>query len=636
MSTPGPILGGFTRDGFTTDGFTQDILSHQVLPSWISDYYRPWRCKLEFFDKDNQSVLATYDSFLSNVADNDFHLQYLDCEPQVGNISTGTWSCIIEDSSQLIDRKQIGISNRVKISMGQTQAGYIPVFQGVVRFDQSDTSQANSLRLFMSGFGTQYIFNERLINFTRVAPKSSVNSQNPFAFDINFTASNTIKKLLTDKNLLVSNTELSARDTLIDLIGNLDLSSIDNVNTFIPGLSFFYQPAHNAFNQIADLTGTEWGVDSSTNKFYLRFPKSTQSAADSIVIKSLPDYGINRDKPEATAYIMRGSTLQIGRSMRREDGFANKLFALAGSKLRVDASSTSATGSTSLAGTAIGQQVRAGSTQLRDLALTMSKTGSPEQISQFVQGRICLDSGYDFPAESRVVSDFQINVDDIPTAAGPVYKLNLNFNEKINPGGYYWILLYQLGEEPNQSSTVSWHHDNITNDSTKHASAIRMPGAKVVDPSNPQSWTISTDGPTYAFGAFYATSHIVTASDPFSIRKWGEVDDVVTNTAIKDNQTMVQYLYSLLAFTAKPKLLYPTITTTIPSNGFKPGQLVQVIDRMSGNTEEKKTLAELLSVRYVWDARGSGGKNTAVGINTAEISLIGYLDYLEELDELSP
>jgi hypothetical protein len=98
---------------------------------------------------------------------------------------------------------------------------------------------------------------------------------------------------------------------------------------------------------------------------------------------------------------------------------------------------------------------------------------------------------------------------------------------------------------------------------------------------------------------------------------------------------MIQYLYSLLAFTAKPKLIYPSFTSTIPqTGGFKPGQLVQVIDRRSGNTEEKKTLAELISVRYVWDARASGGKTSAVGINTCDISLIGYETFQDELSEL--
>ena len=404
---------------------------------------------------------------------------------------------------------------------------------------------------------------------------------------------------------------------------------------FIPGISTFYQPASNLINTIADLAGAEWGVRHDTNQFYLQYPKKETSDA-TLVLKSMPDYATGRDIPETTSYILKGRTNQIGLTMRKEDGFANKLFAFAASKRRVDSSSVNSSGSTSLSNTAVAQQVKAGSTQLRDLAFTLSKIGSVEHIGRFVDGRICHDSSFDFPAENKIIADFQIDVNDIPLNPGPVYKLNLAFNEKVNPGDYYWIILYQFGDEPNQSSYVSWHHDDLTDIETKQlASAVRIPGAKVVDPSNPQTWTVSRDGPTYSYGAFYVSNHIVSASDPFSIRRWGEVDDLVANTNIKDSQTMVQYLYTQLAWTAKPKIIYPTITASIPLNGFfQPGQLVQIIDNKSGNTADKMTLAELVSVRYVWDARATGENQHAEGINSAEISLIGYYNYLDELNEL--
>ena len=437
--------------------------------------------------------------------------------------------------------------------------------------------------------------------------------------------------MLSDVNALVSNTDFSARDTL-GALGPFDTTGIENVNVFEPGISSFYIPASNQLNQIADIAGAEWGIDTSTNRFYFRFPES-QLSQDSIVVKSLPDYRDNRDKPDTTSYIMKGTTLQIGRSIRREDGFANKLFALAGSKQRVDSSSTSAQGSTSLSGTAIAQQVRASSTKLRDLAFTLSKSGTPD--AQFIDGRICLDGGNDFPDENKVVADFQINTDDVITSPTAVFKLNLNFAQQINPGDFYWIILYQVTDSVSESSdTIAWHHDSITLDNSKLASATRTPGAKLIDPANPQAWTVSLSGPTYSFASFYASSHVITASDPFSIAKYGEVDDIVTNTAIKDNQTMTQYLYTLLAFTAKPKLIYPSLTVSIPQVGFKPGQLVQIVDRMSGNDEGVKRMAEIISVRYVWDARASGGNSSAVGINTCDISLLGYFNFLDELREL--
>ena len=654
MSTPVPLIGGFTDEGFTTEGFTHDVNTNQTTPAWLADYYRPWRVKLEIFDKDEFELITSYDSFLiepplaseppfsdRGFTDRGFshttpgprnfiHLEYVDYEAQLGNNSTGTWSCIIEDNFQILDRTKIGIGNVVKIWIGQTQETYRCDFQGVIRFEQSDTSVPGTLRFFMSGFGKQYLLNERLISYNKVAKKKTVNSITSFVFDRGMIASEHVRRILTDPKVLVSNTDFSSKDTL-QSIGKYDLSGIENVDIFVPSVSTFYQPANNQIDDLANQVGAEWGVESGSNTFYFRFPRSELSK-DSIILKSIPDFNPGRDDPANTSYITKDTTLQIGKSNRREDGFANKLFALSSVKVRLDSSSIGTSNSTSLSGRAIAQQVKASSTKLRDLAFTMSKTGDPTGP---LQGRICHDTGNDYPDEHRVICDFNISMDDIPTSSGPVYQFNLNINEQINPGDHYWIIFYQVADSTDDSSdTVLWYHDDVSDDATKPASGVRVPGDKAVDPSNPQGWTISLTGPTYAFGAFYSTPHIVTAADPFSVSKYGEVDDIVSNTNITDTQTMVQYLYSILATTGKPKIIYPSFTCTIPQSGFKPGQIVQIIDRKSGNTEEKMTLAELISVRYVFDARASGGESSAVGINKAEVTLIGYENFLNELDEI--
>jgi hypothetical protein len=78
----------------------------------------------------------------------------------------------------------------------------------------------------MSGFGTQYYFSERLVNFTKVAKRSGVNVATPFVFDRSLTAGELIKTVLTDKTVLATNTDFSVRDTLSDLIANSDLSKV--------------------------------------------------------------------------------------------------------------------------------------------------------------------------------------------------------------------------------------------------------------------------------------------------------------------------------------------------------------------------------------------------------------------------
>jgi hypothetical protein len=624
MSTPtSKYKGGYSEKGFTRIGYTHGLNSSTIqdTPTWLNQYYQPYRAKLEIFDINGFNLLAKYDSFASDLETNDFHLVYLECEPTVGNNSTGTWGCLIEDNQGVIDRKKIGISNRVKISMGQTGgSGYKTIFQGVCRYDETDTSKTDWMRIKMTGFGTQYITNERLINYHKVAARNDLLSADPFVFDPNMTASALAKAILNNTNVLASNSGGTRFDTVAE-VGQYTTNGIESIANFIPGISFPFTPVSTAFNQLSDTVGAEWGVD-ALNDFYFRFP-SSQITKNIMTIKALPDF--ERDSSTMTAYMQKGATVTVGRTMRREDGFANKLFALAGNRQVLESSSAGATNSTTLSGKAIAQQIIAGSTLLRDLALTLSKAG---KVTGFLQGKIVVDNN-NSPTGSTI-ANFQIDMNDIPLdVAGPVYKLNTNFLGKISPNQLYWIVLYSVGQDEN--NTVRWHNDGITDDDTKTlASGFRTPGNKVGDDEREQGWTVSTSGPTYSYAAFATQRHIVVVSDPFSIARFGEVDDIITNTAIKDAQTMTQYLYNLLVYTAKPKLIYPTLTVSIPLGGFVPGQLIQIIDRKAGLTEEINRLAELISVRYVWDSSASDSHKHAVGINTCDITLIGYYDFVRE------
>lgn len=588
----------------------------------LNAYYKIYSPMLQLFDKD-WNILFTYDSFAGS---NPIHLEYLDCEATVG--STGTWSAIINDYEKSLDRNTLGIGNRVIIWKGQNASSYTRIFTGVCRYDENVRNRGDALSYLLTGYGTQYIVNERVINFAKSAPrKDALTSTGSYIFDVNMQANNIVRAIVSDPN-----SQPVAHPTIQES-GNFDLSGIDaRVDNFIPAIFLPYIDANIALDQISTLVGGEWGVDYN-NRFYLRFP-DTGADVDTITIKWKPDY-VN-DDPSLTAYMVSGEQ-RYGRSMRKEDGFANRLFALTAAKQLINSSSQATGGSDDLSSKAIAQRIIPGSAKFRDLALSLSKVGAPDTSSDpNLHGKIVLDNGNDSPNMRAMVGQFDIPLDDIPGGSSPstIYKFNVTYASRVNvvPSLKYWLVLYQVGELNDQNNTIRWYHNNdYTTDN--QFSASKSPGTVHDDSNEEIGWMVSDTGPTFAYAAFSSLSHVSIAWDARSIDRWGLVDGFVNNSSISDFDTMNRYLYAILQFSAKPKLMYTLTNVSMPlGNNIIPGQLVQIVDDVSGLTRAKNRFAEAMSVRYEWGSKGgtAGGGSSAAGTNLCTTSLLGYYNFLTE------
>lgn len=584
-------------------------------------YYKLYSPKLEIYDKD-WNLTLTYDSFAGS---NPVNLEYLDCEQAVG--SAGTWSLIINDYARALDRNTLGMNNRIIIYKGQDAGSYRRVFTGLCRYDENIRNRADTLSYLLTGYGMQYITNERVINFAKSASqKDELTSTGNFVFDPSMQANNIVTSIISET------TSQPVAHPTIQESGGFSLSGIQaRVDNFLPAIYLPYIDGNSALDQIASLIGAEWGVDYN-NVFYLRFP-DTGADVDTITIKSEPDY-VN-DDPALTSYMVGGEQ-RYGRSMRKEDGFANRLFALTTAKQVLNAASSATGGSDSLHDRAIAQRVVPGSQKFRDLALSLSRIGAPDTSSDpFLHGKIVLDRN-DSPNMKATLGQFDIPLDSIPGGpqASTVYQFNVTYADRaiVVPNLKYWIVLYQLGTLNDQNNTVRWFHNNDF-ETPNQFSAVKSPGTVYDDTNEEIGWVVSDAGPTYSFAAFSSLTHVSIAWDARSIDRWGLVDGFVNQQAISDFDTMNRYLYAILQFSAKPKLIYNLTQCTMPlGNDVIPGQLVQVVDDTSGLTAAKQRYAEVMSVRYEWGGKGgsTGSGTTSAGTSTATVSLLGYYDFLRE------
>ena len=144
-----------------------------------------------------------------------------------------------------------------------------------------------------------------------------------------------------------------------------------------------------------------------------------------------------------------------------------------------------------------------------------------------------------------------------------------------------------------------------------------------------EGWVVNNAGPTYSHVFFDSFSHIVEAADQDSIEKYGEVDSFIDASWITDEDTMSQFLSSILQYAAKPRRIYEMTEVFIPYSGIlEPGQLVTVIDTQAGFTANKNTTAEVQEVRYEFSAESPG--KDPLGAHTCEVRLLGYVDFKEQ------
>jgi hypothetical protein len=515
----------------------------------------------------------------------------------------------------------------------------------------------------MSGFGTQVIFNERVVNFLRQSIRRTDNPNRPFFDDPNMKAYLLFKELC-EKTDVIPTVHPAIKHTLYPGMFNTTDLIDPAVDTFIASITEPYVEASQVANNIADMAGAVWGVEpgspSTADKVFLRFPSTVHSG---ILIKDRPEPE-DPDEPTSTnvSYLTAKTGFNYTDSMKKEDGFTSKPFSKTGQDLVSGSTSAGDENSTSMHTIDLAQQITVNSTQFRDIAVTVSINGSGEEDP------VGLGNLW-----NPTTTQFAI-VNDENGRPGSIRELDLSFElilengqtktlflqlpqqhtlRTLKPGDKAWLIMYNEGmaiwhtslpatwpdgcHQGFESHALQWQHDGGTTGTSAIRTVCRrrpsLHGPKNREPpmtDTASGWVVNNAGPTYSHTFFDSFTHIVEAADQESIDKYGEVDSFIDANWITDEDTMSSFLGSFIQYAAKPRRIYEMSEIYIPYlSPIQPGQLVTVVDTKSGLTANKNTIAEVQEVRYEFSAESAG--RTPLGTNVCEVRLLGYVDYKESM-----
>lgn len=617
----------------------------------IQQYYTPLRPVITIRDKSNDPTYLFHDSFHPpEPSSGSPSVYYAEVDLEYG--AAGTFTLRINDPEGQLDATKIGLGNKVWIQAGRTEDRLFNLFSGVCRRIQPIRANYGLLGYVMTGMGTQIIMNERIVNFLRQSLRNPSNPNKPFIDDPNMKAN----KLF--KDLMISNAHIplvypAIKHTLHPGMYNTDEQIDPLVDTFIASLTEPYVEASQVANSIADMAGAIWGVSPGSpnqpDKVFLRFPSTLHSGT---IIKDRPEDAFEYINKNVSYLRAAQGGWSYSDSMLKEDGFTNNIFSKTGTDLQSGSTSTGEENMT-VATVDIGQQFTVNSTQLRDLAITVSIEGKGQNMPNLETPWNPLRSRFNIvnDAGGRPGSIVELSLSfDLLLENGPATALFLKLPQAhrlqtLKPGDKAWLLMQEetvwtnetLEEtcaHPEDGFAVRWHHDGgNTGISAIRTVCYRHPalggGRTPLFSDTTSGWVINNAGPTYAHTFFDSFSHIVQASDQDSINKYGPVDSFIDASWITDENTMNQYLSSILQYSAKPRRIYEMAEVFIPYNKMlEPGSLVSVIDTKAGLTPEKHTMAEVQEVRYEFSAESTG--RNPLGANTCEVRLLGYVDYRED------
>lgn len=548
----------------------------------------------------------------------------------------GTFQVQVEDSQKVIDRNQVGLGSRFEISLGKTPTSFNDVMVGYCKVVNMKRDDTGLLVYTFSGYGSQIIFNERVVDFNKQAARQQLGSIVASTIDQNTTAYNLVKSLIEG----FSGLPIKGLPSLIQQGGFTEQGLDPRVNTFIPAISQPLVQAAQCMDTICNQSGSIWGVQN--NDVFLRYPTQVHTG---VIIKDTVE---DTDPSNKTAYFI--GPFEMIDSIDLQDGFCNGLY-LKGGTLdpTADVQSTSNGGSTSLYNKDIAQQFIPGSARLKNVALLLQKLGSGGSLSQqFVTGAIVHDNNGQ-PTGSKVL-DLQIPVSSIQTTPTAVFDFNAKFSVKdIQVNSPMWIILYSKGTS--EDNTIRWLHDGgVSTENAFSATRVAKLNPSNEDRTSPplksdtSGWNVSTTGPIYTHAFFKGIRALAYAADPQSISKYGRVEAVHDVQWISDNPTLQTYASSVLQLLAKPVRKFTFNQVTIPNDFvYLPGQLISIIDNLSGIVPPQAIDCEIQEVRYTFQAPSSGtaqnssapsnnpgvgGGTHGLGANYCSISAISYVDFL--------
>ncbi|MEM3161285.1 MAG: hypothetical protein QXJ74_10940 [Nitrososphaera sp.] len=525
----------------------------------LPDYIRP---KVAVKKWDGTETFFSYDSF----APPSSGPRLLALEVEDREMQPGLFTVHIEDSGRLLDAR-VGNGNKVVIQLGHTQGSLSNYMAGFVRQVDVLRSATGLYEVKLHGWSSVVRLEERIGNFYRIADRAQ-NGEDPDLSDEKMKCSEVFKDLFEDSDHLPIGQPAEAFST----------AGVQDIQERVASIKEPFVEWKQVADRLAEASGAIYGIDANDSAF-MRYPTLAHSGV------TISDAGGQQDN---VGYFV--GPWNFRDSIKKSDGFANRLYGRGGTQLHLDADSFVDNAAIECYSADRAAQFVPSLIRVNTISLLLSRVGT---LAQDIQGQVVLDDG---GPEGDVVGTFTIFRSLVGTSATAVNRINVNIagGGRIQVDKKHWIVLKRQGDSSNY---FRWHHDG---------------GASGVNAYKNESWTVQQNSYSLAHRTYSSSRVLVECSSPVSIGKYGVVEAVVDAPWIIERQAMDQYLTGILQYSALQRRLYDVKEVWAPATLLKAGTLVRLKDGKSGVDAD----AEVLLARY----RFSAGEN-GLGTRKAEVQL---------------
>lgn len=600
-----------------------DLSAYESELTYQELYNLPTKFKIDFYNADESSIISTYNAF-----QNMGNFTVIGINVEKGYFTPGAFSINIYDKDENL--KSSGLKNGciAKIYWGRTEELLSHLATGIINMKEDEVNRRILLSNY-SGHGKGKILNDTQIDFKKLPIKINSNSLQPSSNQV-YRIDDLIMDALQNPEYMIDNSNLPVIDR-----GNFDLSYIEN-NIPEQIYSIDYKGSVSGLLEtFANATGRVLITDD--NRIKLHSPNSQHSG---IIIRQRNDEIITTHSAVSTCYVDEPQ-INYRTSILADDGFYNQIF-LTISLQSLTAESGSSSSYVSLANKMIAQQFRPTSERISDMAFIMQKTGSGKSTIEdaldqtAVYGYIVTDSGSNTLSTNKVAT-FYIPLTSIPNEPRTVTDIRITYSGTgLDPNVLHWIVWEPIGISEDSTVYLFNDGDNTTptSDDNIRRNAIRTASISKPIINNP-NWNLgfvyNDNGPVFTYNFF--TNAIVTlfGQDTESIKRYTPDRPSqlrISAPFVRDIKTGYKMIYSLLSYSAKEKLLLDDLQVTIPLQGIKPTDLIEIDLPVAKITPDMPYTHEVTDMTVSANARNL---QNPLGVDSIKISVTSFANHHDSL-----
>jgi hypothetical protein len=533
----------------------------------LPSYLRP---KIVIKKWDGSTTYFTYDAFAPPASG----ARVLSCTVEDKELVAAPFRIVIEDSGGTLD-PNVGNGNKVTISIGTTPGSLAGFVTGYVRQVEVARKDTHVKEITLHGFSSVVRLDERISNFYRIAARDA-NGVDPDPADTSMKCSEIFKDIFEDTDHLPIGQPTEPFTT----------GGVQDIGERLASIKEPFIEWKQIADRAAEASGSVYGIDASDVAF-MRYPTLTHSG---ITIKGASS---SMDVDAATGYFL--GPWNYTDTIKKSDGFANRLYGRGGTQLQLDIDKFTDSASIECYTKDRAIQFTPKAPRLDALSFILSSTGT---LLADVAGEIRLDDGN--TPDGEVVGTFSIFKNLVQASATTIQRVNTSmYDNRLQVDKKYWLVIKKAGDASNH---LKWHRDNGTSGVNAERSA--------------STWAVSTSSYTLAHRTYFSRRVLAEASDQISIDRYGVIEAVVDAPWIIERQTMDTYLTSILQYSALQHRVYDVKKIYAPSTLINAGKLVRLVDTLSGVNAD----AEVVMSRYKFTSDENG-----LGTRFAEIQLQAYV-----------